>query len=98
MTVETTPESYIGPTPDRDETIRVMSLYIDGSGAHRPEMFSEAMHPASRMYFTWPDGGLWEGPLLGIALNREDPWANKSAPAVGRIIALMGSRSRNLVR
>jgi hypothetical protein len=50
MSVEATPESRIGPAPDREEIIRVVRRYTDGVGAHRPNMHAEAFHPLARIY------------------------------------------------
>lgn len=75
--------------PDRDEIVRAVSLYINGWGAHRPEMFTEAMHPDSRMYFTFADGTPWTGPLLGSAVDPNDSWADRRGPAVGRILTVI---------
>lgn len=36
MTVETTTESPIGPAPDHDEILRVVNLYTEGFGSHKP--------------------------------------------------------------
>jgi len=42
---------------DRDEILRVVRLYTEGFGAHRPEMFEEAFHSSARIYWTDADGG-----------------------------------------
>jgi hypothetical protein len=58
MSVRTTSDNRIGPAPDRDEILRVVRLYTDGPGSHRPELFAEAFHPEARIYFTDREGEL----------------------------------------
>jgi hypothetical protein len=83
MSVETTTENRIGPSPDRDEILRVLRLYTDGFGSHHPEMMKEAFHPASHVYWTNPDGSLHEGSLY----EESQEWAMEDGgPVEGRII------------
>lgn len=85
MSFEATAENRIIPAPDRDEILRVVSLYLDGWGAHHPEMFAEAFHPASHIYFTSPDGTLTEFPLYTQATAPEGGWADQKGHSAGRI-------------
>jgi hypothetical protein len=85
MSLETTPESRIGPAPDRDEIIRVVRLYTDGCGARDPAMFREAFHPSARISYTGPDGELHEG----LIADGIDGWANWDIHVTCRILAVI---------
>jgi hypothetical protein len=86
-----TPESPVGRAPDRDEIVRVVRLYTDGFGAHRPEMFEEAFHPTARIYWTDADGEFREALILDPANDPDDPerWWNTDAQVAARIISVI---------
>jgi len=85
MSVEATPENRIGHAPDREEIIRVVRLYTDGFGAHRPEMYAEAFHPLARISYTNDDGTFHEN-LISAA---HDGWANWDIHVSARIISVI---------
>jgi hypothetical protein len=85
MSVEATPDSRIGLAPDREEIIRVLRLYTDGLGAHRPEMFAEAFHPLARIYWITADGTFHEE----LIANAHDGWANWDTHVSARIISVI---------
>jgi hypothetical protein len=85
MSVEATPEDRIGPAPDREEIIRVVRLYTDGFGSHRPDMYAEAFHPLARIAYTDPDGAFHEH-LIADAF---DGWANWDIHVTARIISVI---------
>ena len=89
MSGEEPSASHFGPAPDRDEILRLVRLYTDGFGAHRPEMFQEAFHPTARIYWTDPDGAFDQV----LILNPEDQscgWSElDGAHVTGRIISLI---------
>ena len=94
MSAEVAPESRIGPAPDRVEILRVVRLYTDGFGAHRPEMFEEAFHPSARIYWTGADGEFREGLILPPPGESYDPgdqelWPNKPWQVSARIISVI---------
>jgi Putative lumazine-binding len=90
--VEAATETGIGPAPDRDEILRVVHLYIDGFGAHRPEMFAQAFHSAARIYWTDAEGTFREALILNPDNDPDDPgsWPNLDQWRVtGRIISVI---------
>jgi hypothetical protein len=92
MSIETQPESRLGPAPERDEIIRVVHLYTDGFGAHRPEMFEEAFHQSARIYWTDADGTFKE--QLILPPDRYDPdnpdqWPNQPWHVSARIVPVI---------
>ena len=92
MSIDTEPESRLGPAPDRDEIIRVVRLYTDGFGAHRPEMFEEAFHQSARIYWTDADGKFREQLILpaeGYDPDNPDQWPNLPWHVTARIISVI---------
>jgi hypothetical protein len=92
MSVKATAESRIGPAPNRDEIIRVVRLYTDGFGAHRPEMFEEAFHPSARIYWTDAGGEFREGLILppdGYDSENPEQWPNLPWQVSARIISVI---------
>ena len=85
MSVDATPENRIGPAPDRQEIVRVVRLYTDGCGSHRPEMLAEAFHPSARISVTLPDGTLEEY----LIADAYDEWAGEDVQVSARIIAVI---------
>ena len=47
-----------GESPDRDDIVRVVQLYIDGFNDGDIEKFREAFHPDARITYTTNDGEL----------------------------------------
>jgi Putative lumazine-binding len=70
----------------------VVHLYIDGFGAHRPEMFEQAFHSAARIYWTDAEGAFREALILNPDNDPDDPesWPNLDQWHVtGRIISVI---------
>ena len=93
MSVEIAPDNQIGPAPDRDEIVRVIRLYTDGIGAHRPEMFEEAFHPSARIYWIDADGVFREQLILptyqAYDPDNLDQWPNMPLKVTARIISVI---------
>jgi hypothetical protein len=93
VSVEAAPSDSIGPAPDRDEIVRVIRLYTDGIGAHRPEMFKEAFHSSSRIYWIDAEGVFREAPILppdeAYDPDNPDQWPNLPLKVTARIISLI---------
>lgn len=76
MSVETTSEPRIPEAPDRDELVRLVSLYMNGFGLDKPEQFKEVFHRKARIFFIQPDGMLWGTTDHDWLLwEPEGPWA-----------------------
>lgn len=86
-----TPENRVGHALDRNEIVRVVRLYTDGFGAHRPEMFEEAFHPSARIYWTDADGEFRENLIIDPAHDPDDPgnWSNLDWRVSARIISVI---------
>ena len=74
------------PAPDREQILRVVRLYTDGIGAHRPEMFREAFRPSARILET-PDGRAHDA-LIADSIDGTPPegWAHYNMHVTGRIL------------
>jgi phage head maturation protease len=79
------PEHRVGPPPDRDEIVRVVRLYVQATGAHDPELFRQAFHPSAWIFFTWPDGHLFEG----LILDEIEGWANEDVRVSDRVLSVI---------
>jgi hypothetical protein len=79
------PDDGIGPAPDRDEIIRSVRLYVEGFGSHEPELFRQAFHPSARIFFTWPDGRLYDG----LILDEIEGWANWDERVGDRVLSVI---------
>ena len=75
-------------TPDYDEIVRVVQLYIDGFNDADIAKFKEAFHENAWIFFTEPDGSLYKNLLT----NCFEEWAAeaKAGPVhiVGRILSV----------
>jgi hypothetical protein len=73
-------------TPDYDEIVRVVQLYIDGFNDRDIAKFKEAFHESAWIFFTWPDGTLYQNLLT----NCFEGWvAEPQHDIVGRIISVL---------
>src|SRR5216683_96084 len=72
-------------TPDYDEIVRVVQLYIDGFNDCDIAKFKDAFHESAWIFFTNPDGTLYQNLLT----NCFEEWATPpKANIVGRIISV----------
>lgn len=78
-------QNAIGPDADREEIVRVVQQYVKGFGSHDPGSFVQVFHPSARIFFTWPDGHLYER----LISDEFDDWANWEVTASGRILAVI---------
>jgi len=70
-------------TPDYDEIVRVVQLYIDGWKGD-VNKFKEAFHEDAWIFFTDADGVLHKGLLT----DRFEAWAAPKKHIVGRVISV----------
>ncbi|MDH2443773.1 nuclear transport factor 2 family protein [Amnibacterium sp. CER49] len=70
--------------PDRDEIVRVVQQYVAGFGGHDTGLFRRAFHPTARIFFTWPDGRLFEN----LIAEEFEGWAASDVTASGRVLSL----------
>jgi hypothetical protein len=82
-TTTTTATTTIATTPDYDEIVRVVQLYIDGWKGD-VNKFKEAFHEDAWIFFTDADGSLHKGLLT----DRFETWAAAHRHIEGRIIAV----------
>ena len=81
MTATTTPAT----TPDYDEIVRVVQLYIDGFNDCDVAKFKEAFHEDAWIFFTDAEGVLHKG----LISNAFEEWATPPAGNIfGRIISV----------
>ena len=72
-------------TPDRDEIVRVVQLYIDGFNEGDIEKFQEAFHPDARITFTDAHGELVSDLIYGCI----EEWSSEPGIGIdGRIISV----------
>jgi hypothetical protein len=73
-------------TPDYDDIVRVVQLYVDGFNDCDASKFREAFHEDAWIFCTGPDGALYKKHIA-------DDFANWAAPPppkiVGRIISVI---------
>jgi hypothetical protein len=79
-------DSAMAPTtPDHDEIVRVVQLYIDGFNDRDIAKFKEAFHESAWIFFTEPDGTLYRNLLT----NCFQEWVSgPSETIVGRVISV----------
>jgi hypothetical protein len=70
--------------PDHDEIVRVVQLYIDGFNDRDIAKFKEAFHESAWIFFTEPDGTLYQNLLT----NCFEEWVAEQSTIVGRIISV----------
>lgn len=82
-TTTTTTTTTTATTPDYDEIVRVVQLYIDGFKGD-VDKFKEAFHEDAWIFFTDADGVLHNGLLA----DRFERWAAANRHIEGRVIAV----------
>lgn len=83
MAIERHP-NVTGETPDYDEIVRVIQLYIDGFNQRDSKKFKEAFHEDARITFTNEDGELFSE-LLSDCFEE---WAAEEANYTVRILSV----------
>jgi hypothetical protein len=72
-------------TPDRDEIVRVVQLYIDGFNEGDIDKFREAFHPDARITFTTSDGEL----VSNLIYDCIEDWSSDPGDDIhGRIVSV----------
>jgi hypothetical protein len=84
MTVERAPEATAAETPDHDEIVRVVGLYLDGFNDGDVDKFKQAFHEDAWIFFTDRDGRLDRGPLADAFAA----WAGSGRRIVGRFLSV----------
>ena len=70
---------------DYDDIVRVVQLYVDGFNDHDIAKFREAFHPSACIYFTEPDGTLYQNLLTNCFAE----WvAEPQHHTVGRVLSV----------
>jgi hypothetical protein len=69
-------------TPDRREILDTVGLYSGGFNAHDADMFRRAFHPSAWIFFTWPDGHLYEN----LIADEVDGWSRWDVSVSGRVL------------
>jgi Putative lumazine-binding len=82
-TATTTATTTTATTPDYDEIVRIVQLYIDGFQGD-VDKFKEAFHEDAWIFFTEADGVLHKGLLA----DRFERWAAANRHIEGRVIAV----------
>jgi len=84
MALEQSPETATRQSPDYDDIVRVVQLYVDGFNDGDVEKFKEAFHEAAWIFFTQPDGSCQS---FRIA-EAFELWASQGAHIASRIISV----------
>src|SRR5262249_10811187 len=82
-TTTTTARLTAATTPDYDEIVRVVQLYVDGFQGDI-DKFKQAFHEDAWIFFIDADGV----PHKGLIADRFERWATSKRPIVGRFISV----------
>jgi putative lumazine-binding protein len=72
-------------SPDRDDIVRVVELYVEGFNDHDVQKFEEAFHENAWIFFTHSDGSLYGAPIA----DSFEEWASPSGDQIaGRVLSV----------
>src|SRR3954463_7181826 len=85
MALGQSPETATRQSPDYDDIVRVVQLYVDGFNDGDVEKFKQAFHEDAWIFFTDPDGSFESGRIA----DPFEPWARQGARIASRIISVV---------